>query len=150
MEFRRLSDKKMVNIIPYALEFLAENPDHTIYVGTDSQNIGKHTVYATVVVFHHPNRGGHVLYSKISIPRINDRYTKLWKEVELSIEAANMFNGLGLPHVDCIDLDLNPDPRYKSNQVLIAALGYVKSLGYNVRVKPNATIASTVADAIFR
>jgi predicted RNase H-related nuclease YkuK (DUF458 family) len=45
-------------------------------------------------------------------------------------------------------LDLNPDPKYKSNQLLRAALGYVESMGYIPRCKPNAMCASYVADAL--
>ena len=58
-----------------------------------------------------------------------------------------MFAG-GLPKADYIDLDLNPDPMYRSNSVLRSALGYVESLGYKARIKPNAADASTCADMI--
>lgn len=150
MEFRKLSNRQVVDLQPYALDFLRENPDHRIYVGTDSQNMGRSTVYATVIVFHNSGVGGHVLYSKQVVPKIVDRFNRLWKEVEFSIEAAEQLKGLGLPPVDSIDLDLNPDPKYKSNMVLKAALGYVESMGYTARVKPNATMASCVADSIFR
>lgn len=148
MVFKRLADQKVVNLLPYALEFLDKNPDHKIYVGTDSQNIGASTIYATVIVFHNSGKGGHVLFSKQVLPKITDRWTRLWKEVEFSIEAAEQFKVEGVPNVEYIDLDLNPDPKYKSNQVLRSAIGYVESMGYKARVKPNAMIASCVADNI--
>ena len=47
-----------------------------------------------------------------------------------------------------IDIDLNPDPKYKSNFILRSALGYVESMGYTPRCKPNAMVASYVADAL--
>ena len=150
MVFRRLADRQVVDLLPYAHDFLTEHPEHKLYVGTDSQNIGKTTVYATVIVFHNNNGGGHVLYSKVTMPRISDRWTRLWKEVEMSVEAAELLKGGDFHPVDFIDLDLNPDPRYKSNMVLRSAVGYVESFGYKARVKPNATIASCVADSIFR
>jgi len=148
MEFRKLSNRQVVDLLPYAVEFLRANPKHKIYVGSDSQNNKRVTVYVTVIVFHGCGGGGHVLFSKTTLPRINDRFTRLWKEVEFSIEAAEQLKALGLPPIESIDLDLNPDPKYGSNNVLRSAVGYVESLGYTARIKPHATMASCVADSI--
>lgn len=148
MEFRKLSNRQSVDLLPYAIDFLKAHPDHKIYVGSDSQNDKRSTVYVTVIVFHSELSGGHVLYSKKIIPRISDRFTRLWKEVELSIEAAEQLKTLGLPPIESIDLDLNPDPKYGSNNVLRSAVGYVESLGYKWRIKPDSPMASCVADSI--
>jgi predicted RNase H-related nuclease YkuK (DUF458 family) len=72
----------------------------------------------------------------------------LWNEVEYSIEVAEYLTNNGIQRPSYIDLDLNPDPKYKSNQILRAALGYVESMGYIPRCKPNAMVASHVADAL--
>ena len=146
--FKRLADGRVIDLIPYIKEQLAESDNIKIYVGTDSQSVGDHTKYATVIVLHYGNNGGHVLYSKQIIPRVRDTFTRLWNEVELSLSTAEMMVEGGLPKADYIDLDLNPDPIYKSNSVLRSALGYVESLGYKARIKPNAAAASTCADMI--
>lgn len=147
MEFRKLSNRQPVDLLPYAVEFLRKNPNHKIYVGSDSQNDKRSTVYVTVIVFH-SGEGGHVLYSKTTMPRISDRFSRLWKEVEFSIEAAEQLKVLGLPPIESIDLDLNPDPKFGSNNVLRSAVGYVESLGYKWRIKPDSPMASCVADSI--
>jgi len=146
--FKRLADGRVIDLIPYIKDELTKSNDIKIYVGTDSQNIGDHTVYATVIVLHYGNNGGHVLYNKQSIPRVKDTFSRLWNEVELSLSTAEMMFAGGLPKADYIDLDLNPDPMYRSNSVLRSALGYVESLGYKARIKPNAAAASTCADMI--
>lgn len=146
--FKRLADGRVIDLIPYIKDELTKSNDIRIYVGTDSQNIGDHTVYATVIVLHYGNNGGHVLYNKQSIPRVRDTFSRLWNEVELSLSTAEMMVAGGLPKADYIDLDLNPDPMYRSNSVLRSALGYVESLGYKARIKPNAAAASTCADMI--
>lgn len=146
--FKRLADGRVIDLIPYIKDELTKSNDIKIYVGTDSQNIGDHTVYATVIVLHYGNNGGHVLYNKQSIPRVRDTFSRLWNEVELSLSTAEMMVAGGLPKADYIDLDLNPDPMYRSNSVLRSALGYVESLGYKARIKPNAAAASTCADMI--
>lgn len=146
--YKRLSDHRVVDLIPYIKECIGNREDVKIYIGTDSQNIGERTQYATVVVLHFGNSGGHVIYSKESMPVVRDSFTRLWKEVESSLSTAEYMREGGLPRANYIDLDLNPDPKYRSNMVLRSALGYVESMGYSARCKPNAVIASTVADAI--
>lgn len=146
--FKRLADHKEIDLIPYIKDKLVEHNNIRIYVGSDSQTIGEYTIYATVVVLHIGNSGGHVLYCKKTIPKVIDTFTRLWHEVELSLETAEMMFDGGLPRADYIDLDYNPDPIYKSNSVLRSALGYVESMGYRARTKPNAPAASTCADMI--
>ena len=147
-KFQSLSNGQFVDLVPYLKSKLAESKDIRMYVGTDSQNVGRRTIYATVIVLHYGNSGGHVIYSKISVPRIVDRFTKLWNEVEDSVKIAQYLEDNGLPKPAYIDIDFNPDPMYQSNSVLRAALGYVESLGYVPRCKPYAISASYVADKI--
>jgi len=146
LKFKSLSTRKEVDLIPYVKDFLANNLDTTIYVGCDSQN-ERYTTYAVVIVLHNPGKGGHVLYTKDIVNRIPDRFIRLWNEVEYSLQTAVILSENGIDP-NYIDLDLNPDPKYKSNQVLRAALGYIESMGYTPRCKPEAMVASYVADAI--
>jgi len=146
LKFKSLSTRKEVDLIPYVKDFLANNLDTTIYVGCDSQN-ERYTTYAVVIVLHNPGKGGHVLYAKDIVNRIPDRFIRLWNEVEYSLQTAVILSENGI-NPNYIDLDLNPDPKYKSNQVLRAALGYIESMGYTPRCKPEAMVASYVADAI--
>jgi predicted RNase H-related nuclease YkuK (DUF458 family) len=146
MIFRRLSDHRNVDLVPYLQTKIEDNVK--IYVGGDSQNIGSTTVYATVVVLHYGTNGGHVLYRKEEVPKIRDPFKRLWKEVENSMQVAMFLRESGIREIDYIDLDLNPDPKYHSNTVLRAALGYVESMGFKARTKPNAPAASCCADAI--
>jgi predicted RNase H-related nuclease YkuK (DUF458 family) len=146
--FKRLGDHQEVDLIPYLAKILHESDDIKIYIGSDSQNISQHTIYATVIVLHYGNSGGHVLYSKEKVNRVRDTFTRLWNEVERSLSVAEFMQENGLPKADYIDLDFNPDPKYRSNSVLRSAVGYVESLGYVPRVKPYAPAASCCADSI--
>lgn len=147
-KFRRLSDGIEVDLIPYLKEELSESKDIRMYVGTDSQNVGSKTIYATVIVLHKGNRGGHVIYSKKYVNRITEKFTKLWNEVQDSVDLAQYLESNGIEKPAYIDLDFNPDPRYQSNTILRTALGYVESLGFVPRCKPEAVSASYVADKI--
>jgi predicted RNase H-related nuclease YkuK (DUF458 family) len=147
-KFKSLTDSKPVDLVPYLKEKLAEAEDINIYIGCDSQNHGNNTIYASVIVLHYGTRGGHVLYSREKVSRIRDSFTRLWKEVETSLEVAQFLTENGIQRAKYIDIDLNPDPKFRSNQVLRAALGYVESMGYEARCKPYAISASYVADKL--
>jgi predicted RNase H-related nuclease YkuK (DUF458 family) len=146
--WKKLSDKKEIELLSYLQQWIAQNPFHKIYIGCDSHNQGNRTIFATVIVLHYGEGGGHVLFKKTSVERIQDRYNRLWREVELSVATAQLLLELGLSKPDYIDVDLNPDPRYKSNSVLRAAVGLIESLGIKARYKTTSPWAISVADSL--
>ena len=148
LEFRTLQGTLIPDIINYLN--LKIKDDTEVLIGCDSQNTGRKTIYGIVIALHYGNRGAHIIYTKLEFEKIKDRFSKLWKEVELSLGLAEELKLKGITKIDYIDLDLNPDPKYNSNKVLISALGWCTSLGYKVRCKPNSLIASYVADRICR
>jgi predicted RNase H-related nuclease YkuK (DUF458 family) len=72
--------------------------------------------------------------------------TEVWK----SIEVAEVLKNAGLPQVKYIDIDINPDKRYKSNEVLRAAVGLVEGMGYQVRYKTLGAMATFAADTLVK
>jgi predicted RNase H-related nuclease YkuK (DUF458 family) len=148
MEYRILATETIVSLDSYLSHYLSENPDAQIIIGCDSKNRDSETVYGLVIVLYKEKKGGHVLYAKQRMPRIRDRWSRLWREVELSVALANELQEKGFPKVKFIDLDLNPDPRFKSNDVVRAAVGLVESMGYEARTKPYSLCASYAADKV--
>lgn len=147
--WKRLADKKEIDLITYLKEWISQNKEYKIYIGCDSQNSLRNTTFATVIVLHYGNNnGGHVLYRKESFPMIKDKYHRLWKEVEFSVATAQYLIEFGMEKPDYIDVDLNPDPKYHSNSVLRAAVGLIQSLGIKARHKGNSPWAISVADLI--
>jgi predicted RNase H-related nuclease YkuK (DUF458 family) len=110
--WKRLSDKKEVDLIPYLYNWIEENPDHQIYIGCDSHNEAAQTTFATVIVLHYSQGGGHVLFSRESFPIMRERHTRLWREVENSVAIAMYLAENGFKKPDYIDVDLNPDPKF--------------------------------------
>jgi predicted RNase H-related nuclease YkuK (DUF458 family) len=152
LQFKSLGNHKVVtDIYSYVTDILSSKPDTKLYVGTDSQNSRRLTTYATVIVLHYnendSGKGGHVLYSKETLPKMRDRYARLWGEVERSVEVSNMLKDLGLT-VKNIDLDFNEDPRFNSNTILRSAVGYVEASGFEARWKPHNAFSVRVADQI--
>lgn len=148
MVYRILASETSVNLESYLSEYLSQNPEANIIIGCDSKNREDYTIYGLVIVLYKEKKGGHVLYAKERIPRVRDRWSRLWREVELSVALANELQEKGFPKAQFIDLDLNPDPRYKSNDVVRAAVGLVESMGYKARTKPFSLCASYAADKV--
>lgn len=137
-----------VELDRYLLDYLSCNPECEVHVGSDSQNFRFHTVYVSTIVLRHPGEGAHVLYNKTRVPIIRDMFSKLWGELERSIALADhVRHTLEIP-VAQIDLDYNEDETYPSNKVLNAASGYVQSLGYTVKAKPDLLMAVWAANVL--
>lgn len=149
MIFKRLTDNQDINLAKYAKKILDEKPEATIYIGCDSQQIKTKTVYATVLVFRYQN-GAHITYKREYEPAIKDIWPRLWKEVEKSVSVAEYLRINAGIMATQIDLDYNEDPKYPSNRLVKAAIGYVESLGYKAKAKPGLLIATYAADGICR
>lgn len=149
MKFKRLTDKQDIDLAQYIKDYVVRVGPVKIqlYVGCDSQNRMDNTIYATTVVLHIGTTGCHVLYRRETLPRIFDFWTRLWGEVERSVEVAIYLQQNGVA-VDNVDLDLNSDPAKRSNRLVQAAKGYVESLGINARIKPSMLPAIRAADNI--
>ena len=131
--------------IDHTLKILKEYPNVQIHIGSDSQNIGKKTKYATAIAFRYGNRGVHYIISKKTEPLLKDMWTRLWKEAEMSIDVAKWLTSLISVRVE-IDMDYNSDENFSSNKLISATKGWANSLGYKVNVKPDNQIATKAAD----
>ena len=149
MKFKKLTGPPEFELAPYVKSILKlhEGFDVQIYLGCDSQNKAIDTVYATTIVFHIASSGCHVIYKKEHVPRIKDMWTRLWKETENSCEVAIYLREHGI-EVSTIDMDYNTDPTKKSNKLVKAAVGYVESLGFKARCKPDLLPGAYAADNI--
>ncbi len=150
MQFKSLTNRKDIDLIPYINYHFEQYPEDKLYIGTDSQNVGNYSVYGVVLVLHRNNRGGHVLFTTIKLPRIHDKHVRLWQEVEYSVDLAEYLKSMNVKAPEFIDIDFNIDPKYASNSLLLSAMGYVKGMGYEVRAKPDSLVASYVADIVCR
>lgn len=142
--FKKIDGTK-VDIINYSLDIIKNNPEVRIHVGTDSQNIGNLTIYVVVVAYRFGNKGVHYVYYKEKVERINDMWTRLWKEAEKTIELAEWFTKQVSSIKLELDLDYNEDKFYRSNQLISSTKGWAESLGYKVNIKPCDDIIATRA-----
>ena len=150
MEYKRLYDGKVVDLVSYVGEWLETKPNAEILIGCDSQNFKDRTIYAIVVALYDTGKGAHVLYKRWKTQKEWTRSTRLLNEVWYSVEVAEAMKAAGLPKVRWIDIDINPDPRFKSNEVFRQAVGMVEGMGYKVRYKSLGPIATYCADHLVK
>lgn len=150
MVYKTLQSKNDVDLIPYCKDYIEKHPSTQILIGCDSQNRGDSTIYAVVVGLYNPGKGAHVLFNKFTTPREKDNVGRLLNEVWHSVQAAEMFRNELNVMATWIDIDLNPDPKYRSNQVLTSAVGIVTGMGYKVRHKGNSPVMTYAADHLVK
>jgi len=146
-DFHVMDDGEAVHLIEHVRARLHAQPDVEVLVGSDSQNRSGHTIYTTAVVLRYRKNGAHVLYRREKRERIRDLWTRLWGEVERSLDVAQLLMQGGV-NVSRIDMDLNSDPRFGSHKLHTTAVGYVRAQGYEARTKPDMLIATWAANVL--
>jgi predicted RNase H-related nuclease YkuK (DUF458 family) len=150
MVYRKLYSGIEVELNEYIKEYMNTNDGVDILIGCDSQNIGAHTIYAIVVALYREGKGAHVLYRRWKAEKERVRSIRLLQEVWYAIETAEALGEAGIKKPKWIDVDLNPDPKYKSNEVFRQAVGMVEGMGYAVRYKTLGPIATYAADHLVK
>jgi len=121
-----------------------------VCIGTDSQRRGSHTEFATVIVFIREKKGGFMLISNFSKPNMHSIKERMILEVSKSVEIAyhlcDMFDAYEVELE--VHADINTDPHFKSHLALKEAMGYILSMGFGFRAKPDAFASSSCADKV--
>ena len=119
-----------------------------VCIGTDSQVKGSMTDFATVIVFLRQKKGAYMfIHQERSSIKMSIK-ERMLTEVQKSIEIAyTLCNLLDLYDVDLeVHADINTNPMFKSNQALHEAMGYILSMGFVFKAKPEAFASSTCAN----
>jgi uncharacterized protein len=121
-----------------------------VCIGTDSQVTGNITEYATVIVFLREHKGGFMLISSEKNSQKMSIKERMLNEVSRSIDIAyRLCDLLDLYHIDLeVHADINTNPNFKSNSALSEAMGYILSMGFVFKAKPDAFASSYCANRI--
>jgi predicted RNase H-related nuclease YkuK (DUF458 family) len=121
-----------------------------VCIGTDSQVYGPVTEFGTVIVFLREGRGGFMYIANETSRQRMCLKERLLHEVSRSIEVAYaLCNLLDAYHVDLeVHADINTNPHFKSNTALQEAMGYILSMGFVFRAKPDSFASSSCANKV--
>lgn len=119
-----------------------------VCIGTDSQVKGAITDFATVIVLLREHHGGFMYISQEKTTQKMGIKERMLVEVQKSIETAySVCDLLDVYDVDLeVHADINTNPMFKSNKALNEAMGYILSMGFIFKAKPEAFASSTCAD----
>ena len=119
-----------------------------VCIGTDSQVKGTHTDFATVIVLLREHHGGFMYITQDKSTQKMSIKERMLVEVQKSIETAySICDLLDIYQVDLeVHADINTNPMFKSNKALNDAMGYILSMGFIFKAKPEAFASSTCAD----
>ena len=145
----------------YLLDFFERNKIHdseyAIMVGSDSQNFD-YTKAVTVISIICRGHGGIFFYEKSKVPLLKDVRSKLYAETQSSLETATALIELlesdpvyAEMYATCpisIHVDAGNSEKGKTAPLIPEIVGWVHSLGYDCRVKPDSFVASSIADKI--
>lgn len=121
-----------------------------VCIGTDSQVYGDYIDFATVVVFIREKKGGFMFISDL---RHHGKMTikeRMLNEVSRSIAVAyELCDLLDMCDVDLeVHADINTNPQFKSNPALSEAMGYIMSMGFVFKAKPDSFASSSCANKV--
>lgn len=123
----------------FVRKWLREYPGGKIFVGCDSKKRGDTVKYSTVVCLWNVGHGVKEIYKNELIPAPKDRFTRLWNEVTRAVEVADSLRNVAPIQVH---VDINSNPKYKSNQLYDASMGLITSMGFEAAGKPFSWAAS--------
>ena len=119
-----------------------------VCIGTDSLQRFSITEFATVIVFLREKKGGFMFISNEKSKRIMSLRERMITEVAMSVEVAYALCDVLDDHDVELEVhaDINTDPGFKSNVALKEAMGYIVSMGFVFKAKPDAFASTSCAD----
>ncbi len=147
--------------IPEKIRDYYENMKHyetpfKVTIGSDSQNFDTLKVVNVVAVICE-GHGGIFFYEITRLPRTNDVRQKLTTETNESLQVAlklteifedNAYEELRNNISLAIHIDAGWNPDGKTKDLIPGLVGWIKACGIEASVKPEAYVASTIADKI--
>ncbi|MCB0518679.1 MAG: hypothetical protein H6577_13635 [Lewinellaceae bacterium] len=121
-----------------------------VCIGSDSQVRGSLVEFATVIVFLREKKGGFMYINNSKMEKRMGLKERMILEVAKSVEIAySLCDLLDEYHVELeVHADINTDPSFQSNTALKEAMGYILSMGFVFKAKPDAFASTSCADKV--
>ncbi len=121
-----------------------------VCIGSDSQVRADVVEFATVIVFLREKKGGFMFINNSRMEKKIGLKERMILEVSKSVEIAYaLCDLLDTYNVELeVHADINTDPAFQSNVALKEAMGYILSMGFVFKAKPDAFASSSCADKV--
>jgi len=143
-----VSVDQMVRLIE---TFLKEDPNapHKIVIGTDSHTTHQSTTFVTAVVVHRIGKGARFFFRKLRGKPMFDLRHRIYRETELSLQLVDVLNAKGMSALLTdwpLEIHIDIGQKGDTKALITEIKGWVTSVGYVARIKPDSFGASAVAD----
>lgn len=131
--------------------FMENGPNYKyrVVIGTDSQPNHKMSDFVTAIIVHRVGQGGIYFWQRRGIPTFSLR-ERIYTEASLSLETARNLAGILASHEDLgyLSLEIHVDvgQNGETREMITEVVGMIRGNGYEVKIKPEAFGATTVAD----
>jgi hypothetical protein len=146
----KLSDDILTEVEQTILREREKGNHLKVCIGTDSQVYGEVIEYATVIVFVREKRGGFMFIKtdnqKAGIGIKERMLNEVAKSIDIAYQLCEMLDKYNMDLE--VHADINTNPQFKSNSALSEAMGYIMSMGFIFKAKPNAFASSYCANKI--
>lgn len=119
-----------------------------VCIGSDSLERSDVIEFASVIVFLREKKGGFMfIHNEKSTQKMSLRermITEVAKSVEIAYALCDLLDNYDVELE--VHADINTDPNFKSNVALKEAMGYILSMGFVFKAKPDAFASSSCAD----
>lgn len=137
--FRDYNGSYVSDISSFVSNWMQSHQNGEIYVGCDSKVRGSQVKYSTVICMWDKGHGVSEIYKNELAKKPKDTYTRLWNEVTKALEVAQNLKQIA---EITVHVDLNSDPKYRSNRLYDASIGLLNSYGFEAAGKPHSWAAS--------
>lgn len=122
---------------------------YKLVIGTDSHTGSRNTIFVTALIIHRVGRGARFFFRKIKARRMPDLRQRIYKETQLSLELVEKLKEKGITELVAewpIEIHLDIGNQGDTRKLIQEIVGWVTSVGYTAKIKPNSFGASSVAD----
>ncbi|MDR6227120.1 ribonuclease H-like YkuK family protein [Desmospora profundinema] len=122
---------------------------YKMVIGTDSQTSHRGTLFVTAVILHRVGKGALFFYAKKRSRPILDLRYRIYKETEYSLACMDRLKEKGFLGASMelpVEIHLDVGRKGETRKLIQEVVGWVTSVGYTAKIKPDAYAASAVAD----
>jgi len=138
-------------VVEHISEYVASVPDTTykLVIGSDSHTTEEGTLLVSAIVIHRISKGARFFFRRNHLRSIHDLRQRIYVETAESLALAEKLGEIGL--FDLLgekDVEIHVDigNTGQTRMMIQEIVGWVRSVGYTVKIKPEAFGASAVAD----
>ena len=131
--------------------YICEEPEsnYKLVIGTDSQSSRRSTLFVSVIIIHRIGKGSRFFYFEKETHQYVNLHDKIYTETQMSLELTEILKNNGVlkffPEWP-IEIHLDIGNQGETRSLIGEITGWVSSLGYTAKIKPDSYGASVVAD----